>query len=434
MKYKTYILSALLLGFGALFLQSCDDPSATKAIANATDYNQYLTTQDLPSQRTIDEELAFWNERLGSDSTEIIAMNKLAGIYTRRFGMTGNASDLYAAEELLKRTLNTSVRNKEGYLHSLARNYISQHRFKEARKLLDSAATYPDGKRATQLMMFDVNMELGNYEEAYENLQAVKNTNNFDYLIRLSKWSDHKGDLDAAIRYMEQAKQLAESSDDRGLKIWTYTNIADYYGHAGRLEDSYTHYLKALQLQPDNAYAKKGITWLVYSSEKNTTEAHRILDSVMDYHRVPDYYLLKSEMAAFDGKSEEAEAFEKSFLEAVQAGNYGAMYNTYLIESYLEEQPGKALQLAQQEVSNRATPETYQLLAMAELQNGNKEKALQIIESHVAGKTEEPMALYYSAKVYKANGLPEKWKPLQEELLEASYELGPVMTEEIKKM
>ncbi len=432
-KYSKQLFGIACLTMSLLLLQSCKQESNT-AIAKAEDYNQYLSTQNLPTQHTIDEELRFWNDRLGADSTEIVAMNKLAGIYTQRFGMTGDAADLYAAETLMQHTLEKAARSKEAYLQSLARNYISQHRFKEAKKLLDSAATYPDGTRTTTLMMFDVNMELGNYEQAYQNLQDVKNNSNFDYLIRLSKWSDHKGDLDAAIRYMEQAKQLAENSDNRGLKIWTYTNIADYYGHAGRLQDSYTHYLKALQLQPDNAYAKKGVAWLVYSSERNPSEAHRILDSVLEYHRIPDYYLLKSELAAYEEDSDAAKTYHQAFLDAVEKGNYGAMYNTYLIESYLETNPDKALALAKKEVANRATPETYQLLAMAELQNGNKEQALQIINNHVAGKTEEPMALYYSAKVFKANGLSEKWKPLQEELLTASYELGPVMTAEIEKM
>jgi hypothetical protein len=38
-------------------------------------------------------------------------------------------------------------------------------------------------------------MELGNFAEAESNLNALKDMNDYDYLIRLAKWNDHKGDL-----------------------------------------------------------------------------------------------------------------------------------------------------------------------------------------------------------------------------------------------
>src|SRR5690606_18953473 len=123
----------------------------------------------------------------------------------------------------------------------------------------------------------------------------------FDYLIRLAKWSDHQGNLDAAIIYLEKAKTTAESSNMKGIKQWAYTNLADFYGHAGRIHDSYNHYLKALELDPNDAYAKKGIAWIVYSYEKNPDEALRILNSVMKDYLAPDYYLLKSQIYEFKG-------------------------------------------------------------------------------------------------------------------------------------
>jgi len=112
---------------------------------------------------------------------------------------------------------------------------------------------------------------------------------------------------------------------------------------------------------------------------------------------------------------------------------YGNMYNTYKIEAFAEDAATKkeALVLAEEEMKNRATPETYQLLALANLVNGNKEKALEIITEHVVDKTFEPTALLTMAKIYKANMMPEKVENLKEELLEAEYELGPVKLREI---
>lgn len=233
---------------------------------------------------------------------------------------------------------------------------------------------------------------------------------------------------------MEQAKQIAEERDNKGLKVWVYSNIGDFYGHAGRLEDSYNSYLKTLAIEPDNHYVKKQIAWMIYSSEKNTKEANRILDSIMVNHKTPDYYLFKGEMAEYEGNTSEAKKQYDMFLTATDNADYGGMYNTYLITLYAETNPQKALALAEKEITNRATPETYQLLAYSQLKAGEKEAALKTIEEHVEGKTSEPKALFHSALIYKANGMQDKVAPLKEELMGAFYELGPVKAKEIEKL
>lgn len=404
-----------------------------KITSSKADYNAYLATE-MPSKEATLAEIAFWQKRLESNSENVVDLSKLAGLHAALFSETGDVSKLHESEAMLHKCYELSARNKDTYLRSLAHNYISQHRFKEAKILLDSAYAFPDNKHATELMLFDVSMELGDYERADSLLGNIKNTSDFNYLIRLSKWSDYKGDLDAAIRAMEKAKEVAESGGITSLKIWTYTNIADYYGHAGRIDDAYKHYVMTLKLQPDNAYAKKGIAYIVYASEKNTTEANRILDSIMVSHKVPDYYLQKAELAAFDGKLSEVKKQEQHFIDAVAAANYGGMYNTYLIELYAETAPEKALALAEKEIQNRATPETYQLLAYAQLQAGHKEEALKTIETYVEGKTFEPKAAFHSALIYKANGMTAKIPAIKKELTEASFELGPVLMQRVEKL
>ena len=64
---------------------------------------------------------------------------------------------------------------------------------------------------------------------------------------------------------------------------------------------------------------------------------------------------------------------------------------------------------------------------------GEKERALDIIESRVKDKTSEPMAAYYMALVYQANGRTKELQQLKKELQEAAFELGPVLTKKINK-
>ncbi len=403
-------------------------------ITNAQDYNSFLHTSNRERYTTALSEKDFWSRRMKPDSSGVGELGPLAAAYNTLFETTGAMEYLKKAESLYKKGIEISANNKDSYVRALARTYIAQHRFKEARVILEESYTGISNKHATEMMLFDVYMELGDYEKADSFLGKIKNNNDYNYLIRLAKWSDHKGDLDSAIKYMEKARATAESSGNKTLKVWTYSNLGDFYGHAGNINNAYQQYLKTLEIEPDNPYAKKGIAWIVYAAEKNTAEANRILDSVMIHHKTPDYYLLKAEMADYDKDPLAATLYTNKFIAAAEASAYGYMYNIHLIEAYAETDPEKALLLAEKEVRNRATPETYHLLAYTQLKSGKKTEALQTIETYVVGKTFEPMAQYHTALVYIANGMDKEVVSLKKELIDASFELGPSLTEKIKKL
>lgn len=411
---------------------SCSKP-ATGPITDPMDYDRFLT-QEAP--RTTSKFFELWNSKLTSDSTQLLSFGPIAIEYTRYFQMTGDIQFLKKAEKALTKAVDIAAINKSGYHRALARNYIAQHRFREALEMALLAERWSSGKTETQQLLFDVHMELGHYEIAQKYLDSLTNFSDFGYLIRVAKWNDHKGDLDTAIHFMEKALQKAESANNRTLKLWTYANIADFYGHAGRIEESYAHYLKALALDPTNAYAKKGIAWIVFSHEKNGKEALRILDSVTQHHRAPDDYLLKADIAQFMGDSYTATLNLDLYYSLLREKAYGPMYNVHTIEFHLDQLASyrKALELAEEELANRATPETYGLLAYAHWKNGNVTGALDIVQRHVEGKTFEPTTLLRMTEIYKAMGMVEQVVPLKQELLDALYELGPMYKDKIQAL
>jgi tetratricopeptide (TPR) repeat protein len=235
---------------------------------------------------------------------------------------------------------------------------------------------------------------------------------------------------------MEKATLIAESSNLKGMKQWSYTNLADFYGHAGNINKSYNYFLKALELDPNDAYAKKGIAWIIYSHENNPEEALSILSHITSYYQAPDYNLLKAEIADFQNNTELKSNALLKYQEAVSNKQYGDMYNSYNVTLFTDDLslPEIALDLAKQEVENRATPQSYDLLAWSYLKIGNFEKANQITEKFVDGKTFEPAVLYHVAEIYKAVGKTDKVQPIKEELLASIYELGPLMEQKIKQL
>ncbi|UKM66054.1 cell surface protein [Flavobacteriaceae bacterium GSB9] len=424
-------LKHLAIALAIILLASCG--TKEKKITSKRDYTGYLQNTESEMLQLAKSDLNFWEKKLEKEPNQFPYLAKAAASQSQIFNLTGKIESLKEAEIYLVKANEAALYNKADYLRALARNYISQHRFKEALGLLKKAELNGEHLKGTQKMLFDVHMELGNFELAKSYLDKIRKNGDFDYLIRLSKWSDHRGNIEAAIKYMEQAKNIAESSNIPATKQWVYTNLANYYGHAGRIQDSYQHYLKALELNPEDAYAKKGIAWIVYSYEKNPDEALNILNTITKNHKSPDYYLLKAEIAEFKGDLNLKKNELKLYNRAVNNPLYGHMYNKYntLLLAENPREITKAFIIANTEIENRPIPQSYDLLAWTYYKNGNNKEALKIAENYVAGKTFEPEVLFHLAYIYKANDKFKEVKNLKEELQESIFELGPVIATKV---
>jgi len=422
----------VILLFAVLFLTACQQNSG-RTLTDIKDYDHYLDTS---AASTTSKYFELWNSKIKPDSMQLSSFGIVAGEYNRYFNATGDIQFLKKAEMALKRAVNIAAIGKAEYLRALARNYITQHRFKEALQLASAACRKGSGINSSHKLMFDIHMELGNYNIAGKYLDSVKNMSDFGYLIRIAKWNDHKGDLSTTIRFMEKAKEKAEAAKNKSLQLWSYTNLADYYGHAGRIKASYQHFLQALSLDPNNAYAKKGIAWIVFSHGKNPKEAMRILDAVTKNYKSPDYYLLKAEIAEYMNDDRKYLSNLDNYYKTVQNPQYGPMYNIPNAVLYLDQtaQYKKGIKLARKEVNNRPTPETFALLAYAYLKDGQNTMAAKIADNEILGKTFEPNTLLYAAEIYKAVGKAKTSSELKAELLDAVYELGPVQQLRIYKL
>ncbi|MEZ2415629.1 tetratricopeptide repeat protein [Muriicola sp. E247] len=417
---KQYILCGVLL----FLLNSCELWENGK-VTDPQDYNAYLQTG--PSE-TSSKYFRLWNSKIKPDSLQLTSFGIVAGQYNSFFQATGEITYLKKAETALKKAVDIAAIGKSGYLRALARNYISQHRFKEALPLALEARKLGSGLLETQYLLFDLYMELGEFNKAEQYLDSTRNMSAFGSLIRLAKWNDHQGNLDTTIRLMEKAAKKAEQATNRATMLWSYTNLADYYGHAGRIEYSYQYYLKALSLDPQNAYAKKGIAWIAYSHEGEITEAMRILESIDDHYQSPDLYLLKAEIAEYSGDTAEYIKSMNAFFKMSENPLYGEMYNAYKIELYLNStmQYDKAVALALRDVKNRPTPSAYALLAYSYFKAGEKDTAYKLVEDYVLGKSEEPLVLLQLAEILKDRGDLARVKQIRNSLEEAAFELGPL--------
>lgn len=425
---------AILTLLNILFVfTSCE--TKPNQVSNKVDYDKYLNKADNTSLDFVNREINFWETKYKKVPNQASYLSIIASNYSKKFDITANIDNLITAENLLIQYNESLNYSKVNPIRSLAKNYISQHRFKEALVLANKAKAIGEGIDETNKLLFDVEMELGNYKAAEASLNALK-VKEFDYFIRAAKWNDHKADLNTTISLMHKATAEAEKYDNKDLKIWCYTNLGDFNGHAGNIQESYDNYLKALSLEPNNSYALKGIAWIVFSHEKNTEEAKRIIDIISKRHNSPDFYLLKAEIAEYENNSAAQKENLQKYAVAMQDEKYGAMYNKYnvLLNAEDKTKVDVAVKIAKIEVDHRPTPVSYDLLAWSYFNAGENEKGLEIANKYVDGKSFEPELNYHLAVIYKANNELEKVKEIKTDLMGSIYELGPSYEVKIKSL
>lgn len=421
------IFYSLILG---LFISGCQQ----RPVTNPKDYAVYLQQQPNTRLQHINTELDFWKNKLAKAPGDIIAESKIAGLLTKRFGYSGNIHEIYQADSLYRTVNYLNHTTSSSTFRSLAANCITQHRFLQARLYIDSALILGDDKFQTVLMEFDVAMELGNRYRARKALNSLADKTSFEYLIREAKYKDHvEGDLDAAITLMEKAYDKIKDYPAPALLLWTKTNLGDLYGHANRYKESYGCYLAALAKDPHYYHALKGIAWLAFSHDKDVASARKIVAFLQQRHPVPDYELLLYQMAAWEQDSITYRHHIDNFISAIHNELYGGMYNKYLFHIEADElnNAHQCLQIAQQEVAHRPTPEAFSWLAWAYCKNGDVPKALQTARLYVANKCFEPDALFYLGKIYQAGKQQQMARTYLKAAQKSAYELGPVVSQQI---
>ncbi|MDF1696851.1 MAG: hypothetical protein P1U56_13500 [Saprospiraceae bacterium] len=427
-----YILSLICVIFFLAFIPS------TYQTTDKKDYDHFLIQKSEESTQKLQTEYLFWKNKLNASPYQYPYLVKMASAKNNLFKKDGQIQHLTEATELLE-TANNMVHCKDAsILRALAKNYISEHRFLESLEVLLAAQKIGTNLDQTNKMLFDIHMELGNYSDAEHYLiHSCGHLGEFDYLIRRSKWEDHKGNLSQAIYFMERGLKVVTLAKNKSLMQWAITNLADYYGHDGNIQKSYEFYLKALSMDPTDAYAKKGIAWIVYSHEHDTQEAIRILNHLESNYQNPDLLLFKSEIAEFDSNLDLKDKLLTQYLKVLKSTDgFGNMYNKYNILIYSEDPEKRELahKLAKYEVWMRPTAQSYSLLAWSLFKMGNQGEAVDILIDFVKDKTFEPEPIFLMAQILNATNHSSELKNLKKELLESTYELGPVSEQVIKNI
>lgn len=424
-----YLIICLL----ALAMFSCQNKAEIAAIAESDDYNQYLS--ESASQKVlalVNLDIEFWGNKLQNDTKNFTYISKIAGLYSQKFRLDGDVMNIYTSDSLYKAALELNPFSDAGVYQALSGNSITKHEFADAKKYAELALKEGDKKMVSYYLLFDALLELGKTSQAKSVLAMQENKNSFDYLIRASKIADHEGDLDKAIILMEEGFEKVKGN--MALFAWSKANLADMYGHAGRVQESYNAYLEVLNKDPEHWHSLQGIAWIAFAHDNNTEEAKRIINYVKSRNNDPQLTLMLAEIADFENDITRAKELKEAYYAQVSSPEYLGMYNKYIILLEAEDlnTPEEAVSRSKEESLKRPTTEIYDLLAWSHLQNGEPEKALEIANNFVVDQTSEPEALFHLGMIYKSNNMNSQATSFLKEALESSFELGPLTTAKIK--
>jgi hypothetical protein len=427
---KTATIISLL--FLTVVIFSC---SQKQKVTAEKDYAQYLEEGNFRRQEMLlKKETAFWADRLKKDTASYVNLMELGRCFLAEFKLNADIGKLLAGDSLIQAASARINHSESDILFALSQNSITRHQFKEAAFFNQDAAMAGGSSYTICLLGFDINMELGNYDIALKQLEKLKDKQSFDYLIRRAKWEDHAGNLEKAILLMEEAAHKTKNS--RVAATWIQSNLGDMYGHAGQIEKSYQSYLAVLKKEPANFHCLQGIAWIVFSHDGDAAAAEKILSFILRYYPEPGLYLQLAEIAASKGRSSEQKLYEKKFLDTVNNGRYGNMYNQYLIDllSCQKETSAAALQLAEKELKNRFTPETADRYALALLSCGELQKAYEFSKAYVYRRCFEPEVQLHTAQIFAAAGHHQEARELLKSCRESAFELGPVKMKMVKEL
>ncbi|GAC1442379.1 MAG: hypothetical protein NVSMB63_10630 [Sediminibacterium sp.] len=360
--------------------------------------------QESGAEKLLKGDMLFWKNRLDTMPDSYTDQLQYTGDLIQRFHLYGAIDDLLQADSILH-TLNSRTGEKEaGVLRMLSAVQVSRHRFKEAEAYVQKALAIGSEKYSSTLLYFDALLETGDYLMAQKALNAAAATNEYGYFFRLSKWKHLKGEYDSAVYYMLKAADWSGSS--KNLRQSALSNAADLYMHEGELEKAQSLYVQNLRSNAADYHSLQGVGRIALLHDHDTAAAEKIFRFIGSKTQLPDVLYNMEWLAEQKNDSILQRKAALDFVTKAGDSIYGNMYNKYLIECYtgILASPQQAVFIAEKELNNRSTPQTYAWYVWCLHKANQDAKAMEVYQAHVSGKPLEALELYWMGKIMKDMG------------------------------
>lgn len=394
----------------SLCLAGCSpktNTSAKPALAVPTNYSTQPKTPDScalalaphDGKKPIDKEIVRLQKQVRDSKTDPVAFIENLGwkfVEKARLSYDPGYYKLAEAASLCMESKQPGISDalllRGHVLHSL-------HKFKEAevlaRKLVaQREVPYDYG------LLGDVLMEQGNLKDAVQAYQKMINLKpGLQSYSRGAYVRWLKGNVSGAAQLMKLAAG-AGSMRDGNSTAWAYTRLALYEMQGGRKQQAQQACDFALNYQKDYAPALLARGRMLLGEGKNA-EAVKLLQRAAALNPLPEYQWLLADALRAAKREPEARAVE------AQLTRSGAVDDPRTFSLYLAtrgQQPQTALNLAQQELKNRADIFTLDALAWALTSTGKVREARPLMQRALAEGTQDARLFFHAGTIALKGG------------------------------
>ena len=308
--YSGFII-LLLLSF--LFATPIMVGCGGKTIPKKTKPNQRVVSLDIPPLKERTGELSKADEwirtkekvnellqKINKKPEDIKSRLQIATIYLSEARITGEHPYYYPATlQILEGVLSLDPQNFEA-LTFKASVLMSQHRFKDALQVAQSARGINPNNAYIYGVLVDANVELGNYEEAVKMsdiMQGLKPSlesySRASYLREI--YGDYPGSIDAMILAVKAGLIGSEPY------CWSKKTLGYLYEQTGEYKLAEKVYMGILAERPSYSFALEGLA-RIEKYKKNYKQALKYLDEavaiipeVSFHEEMADIYLLQGD-------------------------------------------------------------------------------------------------------------------------------------------
>ena len=318
----------------------------------------------------IDRTVHFYEKLVETKPKEYIERRELAGAYLTRQRERGDIADAVRAEETARISLQLQARNNAQAAIRLAQALLAQHRFPEALKVaLEASKSSPNADR----LIIDIQLELGNYDDATQRLAAVSSQQDDMNLLALrARFAEFYGKPDESLALMREATSLADNRPDMPAETvaWYHTMVGHHLIDTGHLEEGEEACRRALKIFPNDYRAMTGMAEAAAWRGDHAGALRWATDAIKLSAQNPEAIRLAGEACTGMGKTTEANQQYQALRDL--AGSFQRIYDRHWVTFLLDtdQELAAALTLARRDLELRQDVGAHETLAYACLKSG----------------------------------------------------------------
>ncbi|MGZ3937363.1 MAG: tetratricopeptide repeat protein [Flavisolibacter sp.] len=420
-------MKLLIAGLFSLLLLSCN---SRKTIVEAA-FVDSLIKNYTPSTlaKSIEGNTLFWQKRYVDQPGDFVAQEKYAHSLLSRFHLYTDIADLQETDSLLTSLLHNRNVPETGNRLTMVHLKLLEHQFDLAPTFTKNVEYEQSNSFATAMLLFDVDFERGDYQDARLLLQTHKNVSDYAYNFRLSKLEHLYGAPDSAIFHMLKAASIATNTFVKAIAL---SNAADLYLHSGKAKEAYDLYRQCIAIDHSDFHSIEKLGWISLVHDNKPGEAQNIFRFLEEGTKSPQPLLdLAQSFEVTD--SVQAKEYAQQFVSVAGQPQYGNMYNKYLIEAYtgILKQPAKAVEIARRELMVRQTPQSFAWMVYALACDNKLHLAYDLFRKKVSGQPLEGLELFWMGKMMQMAGKGYNAEAFFEAAKKNEYDLSPGMAKEL---